>query len=128
MAFYCALRKSKEMKSKSILKLFTLIMTIAMALSSLQIVKAVANRTYEYGQRIIFDTDRDNWTFTGGTFNENQLWLINGSTLVLDADNAKIVNPITVEIPFTVVEDLDPFGVAAADRQGTVKVTFTSEK
>ena len=90
--------------------------------------EAVANRTYEYGQRIIFDTDRDNWTFTGGTFNENQLWLINGSTLVLDADNAKIVNPITVEIPFTVVEDLDPFGVAAADRQGTVKVTFTSEK
>ena len=85
---------------------------------------AVWKGTYFYGQKIEFEQDPDEWTITGGTFAPGTL-TIDGSKLSLSAESADIVNPITVEIPFVVKHDLDQFGTAAADRQGTVKVTYT---
>ena len=82
--------------------------------------------SYEYGIEFEYGAD-STWTITGGTLSKGTLSLA-GSKLTLSAQGAEIVNPVTVEIPFVVKHALDKFGVAAEDRQGTVKVTFTSAK
>ncbi|VDN37383.1 unnamed protein product, partial [Cylicostephanus goldi] len=82
--------------------------------------------SYDYGINFEFGAD-STWTVKGGTLPKGALTLA-GSKLTLSAQGAQIVNPVTVEIPFVVKHALDKFGVAAEDRQGTVKVTFTSEK
>ena len=81
--------------------------------------------TWNYELEFEFDNDKDTWTISGGTLPEGALRL-NGTKLILAAEGAQIVNPVTVEIPFVVKHCLDKFGKAADDRQGTVKVTFTS--
>ena len=88
--------------------------------------KPYAKGTFYYGQEIEFAQDVKKWTINGdiaaGTLT------IDGTVLTLAPQGADIQKPVTVEIPFVVKHDLDKFGKAAADRQGTVKVTFTSEK
>ena len=81
--------------------------------------------TWDYDLEFEFDDDKDTWTISGGTLPEGALTLV-GNTLTLAAEGAQIVNPVTVEIPFVLSHALDKFGKAADDRQGTVKVTFTS--
>ena len=82
---------------------------------------------YDYDIDIEYLAD-STWTISGGTLPEGAVHMDDGKTLVLDAQSAEIVNPITVEVPFVVKHSLDRFGKAADDRQGSVKVTFTSEK
>ena len=81
---------------------------------------------YDYDIEIEYLNDTT-WTITGGTLPKGAVHMdADAKTLVLDAQSAEIVNPVTVEIPFVVKHCLDKFGKAADDRQGTVKVTFTS--
>ena len=86
--------------------------------------KPYAKGTFYYGQTIEFEQDVEEWTISGGSIAAGTL-TIDGTVLTLAPQGADITNPVTVEIPFIVKHDLDKYGTSAADRQGTVKVTFT---
>ena len=78
-----------------------------------------------YGQNVVFDTDKDNWTVNGKAWNNDlSLTLNERGLLVLAADQATIVTPQVVRIPVKISHNLNQFGDGYP---AYVEVTITQE-